>query len=489
MKKQEKQMTKIAKALTLAGGLAVGVILLLIGCTKDVKQGTIPGGGKVQVSLTVGGDEPLRVVKPGANLPQTDETAVRDLWVLQYDMSTAAGRLVFCQRIEDVLQVDSRVYASVALEALEKARIVVLANAPESFSENTLSAGSPMGELDDLTFSVSSRTGAGIPSDDSGVLPMRGDSPEVNLAAGKETSLRVPLYRLVSRVKFTVENKCTSGYPRLSITEVSLCNVPVVGSYDCLREDTHSGILFPAVSGRNFSDYAPIVSADGSAEQIDCQWYMVPNSRGKGTGTTPADKTMLTAPAGQGLYCTYVSVRGQMEEAEGVEAKPVSWRVYLGENNTDDYNVWANESYAIRMNITGLPDDPDTEMGHDGFEVEITGPEGTDNTVEGWDHLYFDVGISVQITPPGETDNTVDDWYNPSEDIGTDVDIEDPDNTDDTVEDWENPSEDVGTDVGIEDPGKTDGTVDGWEHPSGDVGTGVEVEDPDQTDNTVEGWG
>ena len=200
MKKQEKQMTKIAKALTLAGGLAVGVILLLIGCTKDVKQGTIPGGGKVQVSLTVGGDEPLRVVKPGANLPQTDETAVRDLWVLQYDMSTAAGRLVFCQRVEDVVQVDSRVYASVALEALEKARIVVLANAPESFSENTLSAGSPMGELDDLTFSVSSRTGAGIPSDDSGVLPMRGDSPEVNLAAGKETSLRVPLYRLQGEI-------------------------------------------------------------------------------------------------------------------------------------------------------------------------------------------------------------------------------------------------------------------------------------------------
>lgn len=60
-----------------------------------------------------------------------DEWAVSDLWVLQYDMSGgAAGSLAARRYVASTVQDGATVRVTADLEPMEKARIVVLANAP-----------------------------------------------------------------------------------------------------------------------------------------------------------------------------------------------------------------------------------------------------------------------------------------------------------------------------------------------------------------------
>ena len=74
----------------------------------------------------------------------------------------------------------------------------------------------------------------------------------------------------------------------------------------------------------------------------------------------------------------------------------MNYRVYLGGNAVNDYNVWANEAYRVKLIIWELPEDPEAEVGHDGFTVELAATDGFhDNPVDGWDLAPKKVGDVV----------------------------------------------------------------------------------------------
>ena len=331
-----------------------------------------------------------------------DEWAVADLWVLQYDMSGgAAGSLAARRYVGSTVQDGATVRVTADLEPMEQARIVVLANVPGMFSESELPTGSTLADLAALTYPVNASSGSALPEEYSSTLPMRGDSgDDLKLETGQTATVRIPLYRLVSKVNFTVDNLCSEGWPRLTLTDISLRNVPAAGSYGRVTAATHASTRYPAAASGNFRDYD--VLSDGLGTSCEMLWYLAPNSRGTGIGTTPADKTAANAPFGEGDYCTYAYVQGMMQLEEDAHLIPMSYRVYLGGNATNDYNVWANEAYRIKLTIRKLPADP-AEIGHDGFTVELTATEGFhDNTVEGWDILVE--GATVAPDPSGGID-------------------------------------------------------------------------------------
>ncbi|MCD7848907.1 MAG: hypothetical protein LUH63_03695 [Parabacteroides sp.] len=78
---------------------------------------------------------------------------------------------------------------------------------------------------------------------------------------------------------------------------------------------------------------------------------MPENKRGTGTATNEKEKTETTAPNGQGEYCTYVEISGLQND--GTTSKLVSYRVYLGNDNTSDYNVESNRIYNVNFTLTG----------------------------------------------------------------------------------------------------------------------------------------
>ena len=415
--------------------LLLGVAVSVAGCSKDTATESFPPSDSGEssgccVTLCFSSDGPLHAGRgasasygSGAAVPGSvpdsvwgagsstrgvvnpsivDEWAVYDLWVLQYDMSGgAAGSLAARRYVASTVQDGSSVRITADLEPMEKARLVVLANVPGMFTESELPTGSTLADLAALTFPINSTSGSGLPEDYSPALPMRGDSGEdLKLEMGQTAVVRIPLYRLVSKVNFTVDNRCSEGYPNLTLTDISLRNVPASGSYGLVTASTHASTRYPAAASDNFKNYDGI--ADGLGAQCEMLWYLAPNSRGTGIGTTPADKTAANAPFGEGDYCTYAYVQGMMQMEEDAPLIPMSYRVYLGANSYNDYNVWANEAYRVKLTIRELPVDP-AEVGHDGFTVELTAVEGFhDNTVEGWEILVE--GATVAPDPSAGID-------------------------------------------------------------------------------------
>ena len=420
-----------------SAALLLGAASVLWGCSKESPAGGASGerpgeASDIRVTLSLASDGPLHAAgkdatgahgvaapTPGTasasvcaagasstrgvvNPSIVDEWAVYDLWVLQYDMSGgAAGSLAARRYVASTVQDGASVRVTADLEPMEKAHIVVLANVPGMFSESELPTGSTLAALDALTYPVNATSGSALPEEYSPALPMRGDSGEdLKLEMGQTAVVRIPLYRLVSKVNFTVDNRCSEGYPNLTLTDISLRNVPASGSYGRVTAATHASTRYPAAASGNFKDYDML--SDGLGTQCEMLWYLAPNSRGTGIGTTPADKTAANAPFGEGDYCTYAYVQGMMQMEEDAPLIPMSYRVYLGANSYNDYNVWANEAYRVKLTIRELPVDP-AEVGHDGFTVELTAVEGFhDNTVEGWEILVE--GATVAPDPSAGID-------------------------------------------------------------------------------------
>ena len=381
----------------------IALVVAAAGCSKgDGKdEAPVPGGvpgtespvqeGMVSMTLDLSADGRLTVSGPGSKADtrsaSPDETSVGDMWMLQFDTEASAeGSLIHRAYVpaQDISQSGSTLTAPVMLRESAGCVIVVVANAPESFTAVTLPNGAKLAELRSRTFAVSSTTGTSLPSDASARLPMYGQTEQIAVSLIGSQSVPVKLMRLASRMSLTLVNSFTSGYPRLELTSVTLRNAPTKIAYGPLTEDaTDPGELFPEAEESNFRDYTPVTTAL-SGVQTSYLWYVAPNRRGTGTATAPEDKSALTAPEGQGSYCTYISIAGKLTRTEGAAAKDVTYNVYLGGNHTDDYNLWANAAYSARLTITGFNEDI-LEVGYDGFGITVAPMDGiADNTITGW---------------------------------------------------------------------------------------------------------
>lgn len=356
----------------------------LPGVSGEVSEGMVPAtldlSSNGRLTSAAGSQAATRAASP-------DETAVGDLWMLQFDTEASAeGSLVHRAYIpaQDISQSGTSVTASVMLRESASSVIVVVANSPESFTAATLPNSTKLTELRARTFAVSSTTGASLPSDASVRLPMFGETEQIAVSLVGSQSVSVKLTRLVSRMRLSLVNSFTSGYPLLELTGVTLRNAPTKIAYGPLTEHTaYLGDVYPEASADNFRDYDPVTTGLAGSE-TSYVWYIAPNRRGKGTATKAEDKSALTAPEGQGSYCTYVSIRGKVFHSAASSGRDVVYNVYLGANNIDDYNLWANAAYSARLTVTGFNDDQ-LEVGYDGFGITVGPLEGiADNTITGW---------------------------------------------------------------------------------------------------------
>lgn len=375
--------------------LAFALFAGLPSCSKE--NGGTPGGNKgdvpegmVPVQLIVGADGVLQAGLAPTKAGETrtlSETAVEEFWMLQYDITASAdGRLIHRQHIsgDDIDQSGARVIASVMLKESAGSVIFVVANTGEDLSEENLPDGSTLPQLRTRTFDITSTHGTALPADDSAALPMTGETARTTISLIGSQTVKLNLTRLISRMGLVLVNNFTSGYPQLTLTSVGLFNAPnLINIGPLTSANDYLGTVFPPADKTHFINYEPVTTGL-NAKETSFTWYIAPNKRGTGSASDPADKNALTAPAGQGSYCTYIRIEGNVVETAGATARPVKYTVYLGGNNTDDYNLWANSAYRAKLSITGFDGD-NLEVGYDGFEVIVGGIDGTpDNTITGW---------------------------------------------------------------------------------------------------------
>ena len=253
---------------------------------------------KVRVEMSVRPDPMTAVTR------STDETAIRDLNFYLYDDN---GEVVLHRY---------QTSATLRFECLPGSyRIRIAANMGRDLGENPAS--------EDFTVSH---------ADEYNVLPMsyEGDVT-INSSSGGVLALpAVEVRRCVAKISYNISVKPAD----IELRSVQLLSVPrVVSVFD---------VAAPPLNDPD--DYTDCPEVGLSGRQAEGACYLLPNMQGiVASITDQRQKNPENAPA-NASYLLIRAVRG---------AKVLAYCVYLGGNNTSDFNVRANVHYRLDISILG----------------------------------------------------------------------------------------------------------------------------------------
>lgn len=168
-------------------------------------------------------------------------------------------------------------------------------------------------------------------ADDYDTLPMayEGDV-SIRPSGGILTLPAVEVQRCVAKVSYNIAVKPAD----IELRSLRLLSVPRTASvFDA-----------PAAPSDNPDDYTECPEAALSGRQAAGDCYLLPNMQGRVSSITDQrQKNPDNAPA-NASYLLIRAVRG---------AKMLAYYIYLGENNTSDFNVRANVHYRLNISILG----------------------------------------------------------------------------------------------------------------------------------------
>ncbi len=169
--------------------------------------------------------------------------------------------------------------------------------------------------------------------------------------------LKLKLYRKAARIAYNVTVAQPALEAGIRIRSVQLCNAPDTAPLYGKAENT------PTDAGYHASEECP--AKEGGATAMGT-FYMLPNEQGMVPGITEqSQKNRQNAPAN----ATYLRIRCEKRGAT------LEYLVYLGANNTDDFNVHANEAHTYDVTIWS-DDRADTRITRYLLECEDRWPEG-----------------------------------------------------------------------------------------------------------------
>ena len=147
-----------------------------------------------------------------------------------------------------------------------------------------------------------------------------------------DTQIAVSLVRAVAKVNFnyTVATDFASSF---RVKSVQLRSVPC------------SATFFGSSRAESSEAVADMPPVETSATAYAATYYLLENRQGQVAGIgSQQQKDQTRAPE----HATYIAIAG---EADGTQ---VVYRIYLGENNTTDFNVGRNRVYNIEACILGM---------------------------------------------------------------------------------------------------------------------------------------
>ena len=203
-------------------------------------------------------------------------------------------------------------------------------------------------------------------------LLMTGSMKSVNIKAGaQDLATRLVLTRMVAKVVLNIKVEAGSG---ITITNYSVKNIPSRSYYISSTSDA-----VQTTTAAHWKE-SGVVTTSGTTS-VSKTFYMFENRRGTKSISAQKDKTTANAPA----KATYVVIHGL------VGAVTVTWTVYLGENNTSDFNIKRNGNYRYDITLKATFD------GY-GMASDSRVIVGVDLSEDGCANCYL-----------GATDNA---WYN-----------------------------------------------------------------------------
>jgi len=332
-------------------------VLLFVSCNKEagqVEQIDDPSSdfGKKEV---VFGFSTAEMGNPQAGTPAKTavtragepaiETDLKNVRVLQFDGKNADSKLVFNEYYSGDQVVDEagtkKLYVSIFEQ--ETSCIYVIANAGEN-QLKSLGLGTKLSDFEAMTLKFASEND--VTSTDS-ALPMVGKSEE---STASSSSISVELTRMVAKVAFECKVDIPASIKEsFKITRVQVLNAASGVCFNAPAVPTGTTGLYPDGSlSDNFFDYSEVSVTEASVSKT---WYLPENLRGVVAGLTEKTKGGDKVPA----HSTCIEVSGDYTETvDGKESlQDVTYRIYLGGNASDNFNLIRNNSYTVTVTIKG----------------------------------------------------------------------------------------------------------------------------------------
>ena len=315
------------------------IILLLFfhfltSCSKE-----LPGGGEVKEVET---GFTLAPANFGAAITRADVTAnvdaVKNLWILQFNGTTDLSKLV---KSEYKNSVDNLADLKIILNKGSNQRVVFVANTfdPTLFNEDNASPGIySFLQFKKKKFFISDESGMFTGSEEK-FMRMYG-SYDGNVP-NKDAS--VSLYRIGAKVNLSYtsdEVLSIPGATRLKVKSIQLRDVPSNSNY--ISNPSNNIIITPSVFDYPIStknDYYGFVT-----------FYMPENIRGINSSVISQQQKPEFAP----VNSTWIEIKGEGISSDGRVNEYVTFKLYLGNNFTTNYNINNNTEYTITLKFKGI---------------------------------------------------------------------------------------------------------------------------------------
>lgn len=317
--------------------------LLLGACDKEAGRIAEPDpapAGKVRMTFGLAASDlraPLQTLASTAESTEW-ESALKNLWVLQFNGQDAQSELVLAEYYDADKIVDNSV--SVALFEVPVTRIYFVANVgAEKFKSLALKTKLDAFEASRLDFA----TETAVSADQS--LPMVGVYDGDPTAATAE----VKLTRMVAKIVFTCSVNVMAPTESFHINRIQLVNVSSGSLYKAPVVPAAQTNLWPDSSNSdNFFSYDEVAADVSQGQQITHTWYLPENLRGVVANLTDKTKGGANAPA----MSTCIEVSGDYTQGNGLY--DVTYRIYPGQNSSTDFNMIRNNTYTISSTIKGF---------------------------------------------------------------------------------------------------------------------------------------
>jgi|GEM_PF-1102372 len=315
--------------------LLLAACLMLASCKDDLD----PASGEYEGPVTTArisfamaamkGDVTTRATDPAT----VDDTQIKDIWVLQFQSGVFRRSAYFYDNVNTANFEVGLVPGASNIYFVANAGATAFTDNPASEAAFKTTAKAITTE-DGLLLTAAT----GLKS-----IPMYGELPDQTVpSSGYMEGLTVTLTRILARIDLTY-----TFDPALDATfelkKVRVCNVPKNMQYY-----TPQTALFPvspdhtSIQSFEYTDEGIVSNAGGTLT------FFLPDNR-RGTGTNTGSDPRLKGPFG---YSTYIELVGYTKGTQGGDE--VSYRIYPGADNLNDYNIERNTQYAVTSAIKGV---------------------------------------------------------------------------------------------------------------------------------------
>lgn len=298
---------------------------------------------------------------------------LRGKYLIGYNTENVTGGYYSPSQGVSILKIDHSPEAFNNPSYAAKARVIALANVYDGFFETLDESFCPKNikNLTDLISKPYKPKELTLDIPPSG-MPMYGDTI-LNLTRTDINSFIIPMRALMARVdlKFSIDSEHTDEskqLPCLQMAEWTVCNRPL--SVPFVEPSGNSASLGDDKDDKMVKNSSVIYNRNG---ELNLSFYMFENKRGivddthfkypSGGDFTDDDKQkykpqLCESLTDGGKDATYVKLHCYYstynETGSGSSTYDVTYKLYLGKNHTNDFNIERNKQYKNNVTIKGI---------------------------------------------------------------------------------------------------------------------------------------